>query len=249
MTRWALPCVLSLAVACATARPVPEAPESPAPTGDAAFDEFEEFSQDAKGPAFDPLIRYNRFMFKVNDKFILYVAKPVVKGYVYVVPEPARVAVDRAYANFYFPVRFLNCLFQGKFKGTASELGRFVVNSTAGIGGLFDPAVTWLGWERCDEDFGQTLGFYGVGEGFPVVLPILGQSNLRDGVALVPRYLVNPVTYLAGFKTNFAVTAGERFNFLSLHLDEYESMKKDALDPYTFVRDAYQQNREKKIKE
>ncbi|MFA5138418.1 MAG: VacJ family lipoprotein [Elusimicrobiota bacterium] len=249
MRRWPLPCALALAVGCATARPVPKGPETRAPSGDATFDEFEEFSQETKERPFDPLIGYNRFMFKVNDKFMLYVAKPLAKGYGFIVPEPARVAVDRAYSNLYFPVRFINCTMQAKLKGSATELGRFVVNSTVGIGGLFDPAGRWLGWEPCEEDFGQTLAAYGMGEGFPLVLPILGPTNLRDGAAMAPRFLVNPLTYLAGFETNLAVTAGERFNYLSLHIEEYESIKRDALDPYTFIRDAYKQNREKKIKE
>jgi phospholipid-binding lipoprotein MlaA len=248
MRGWVLPCVLALAAGCATAKTVPqEAP--PSPSVDATFEEFEEFSQGAKERPFDPLIGYNRFMFKVNDKFYLYVVKPLAKGYGFLVPEPARVAVDRAYANLYFPVRFINCTMQAKLKGSATELGRFVVNSTLGVGGFFDPARRWFGWEPCEEDFGQTLAVYGMGEGFPIVLPLLGQTNLRDGIAMAPRVLVNPVTYLAGSEANLAVTSGERFNYLSLHIEEYESMKRDALDPYTFMRDAYKQNRDKRIKE
>jgi len=128
-------------------------------------------------------------------------------------------------------------------------MGRFVVNSSVGIGGLFDPAGKYLKWYSSNEDLGQVLGRYGLGEGFPIVLPILGQSNLRDAIAMVPAAWLNPVVYVADFQTVLAVRIGERFNNVSLHLGAYEIIKKDALDPYTFIRDAYKQHREQVIKE
>ncbi|HAH07556.1 MAG TPA: ABC transporter [Elusimicrobia bacterium] len=221
--------------------------------GDPDFDSFEAAPSTSAAPApkkvFDPLIGYNRVMFVFNDKFYFWLAKPLCKGYGYVVPEPGRKAVKRAFHNLYFPLRFVNNLLQLKLKGCATETGRFVVNSTVGIGGLFDPAEHWLKWQPRNEDFGQTFGHYGVGDGFPLVLPILGQSNLRDGVGMGLNFLVNPVNYLADFEDGFAVAAGERFNYLSLHLGEYESIKKDALDPYTFIRDGYKEMRKKEISE
>lgn len=227
--------------------------EEAASEEDDEFSDFEEeFGTDSAGSpfkVFDPLSGYNRIMFKVNDKFYFWLVKPAARGYRYVVPKRARISVKQAYHNLYFPLRFVNNLLQFKLKKAGTELGRFLVNSTAGVGGLFDPAQRYLKWRPSNEDFGQTFAFYGVGDGFPVTLPFLGPSNLRDGIALAPRALLNPVFYLADFKVNVAVSAGERFNYASLHIGAYESMKKDALDPYTFVRDAYKQNRDKQIKE
>ena len=227
-----------------------------AAAADEDFAEFEEeFGDEAAVDAgvrkvFDPLRGYNRLMFKVNDKFYFWLAKPLARGYRFIAPEPARASVQKAFHNLHFPVRFVSSLLQLKFKKTGLELGRFVVNSTVGIGGLFDPADRWLGWRRPgDEDRGQILGHYGVGDGFPFVIPLLGQTNLRDGLATIPTFFLNPVWYVADTPTNIGVTAGEQFNFLSLHIGEYESIKMDALDPYTFIRDAYKQNRDKNIRE
>lgn len=237
----------------ATALPsAPAEAEAPAEPG------FEDFASEfalatgtgtAAKPVFDPLRAYNRAMFQFNDKFFFWVAKPLTRGYGYLVPEPGRVAVRRAFHNLKFPIRFVNSLLQLKFKKAASEIGCFVVNSTAGVGGLFDPAGRWLKWHTGNEDFGQTFAYYGVGQGFPVVLPLLGQTNLRDGLAMAPNFLVSPIYYIEGFTTNFALAAGEQFNFVSLYGGEYESVKKEALDPYTFIRDATMQQREKDIRE
>ncbi|MBI4248729.1 MAG: VacJ family lipoprotein [Elusimicrobia bacterium] len=226
----------------------------PQEQGEAAeFEGFEEFANGKEeGPAkkvFDPLSGYNRFMFHFNDKAYLWVWKPSAKVYAKAVPESARVAITRAFDNCAFPARFGNSLFQLKFKKAGTELGRFLVNSTAGIGGLFDPADKLLGWRRGDEDFGQTLGAYRVGEGFPIVLPLLGPSNLRDALGIIPDFLMNPISYFLSTETGVGIRTGDIFNRSSLHLEEYESFKKDALDPYTFFREAYQQNRQKRIQE
>lgn len=221
-------------------------------SADEDFGDFEDEFASATGEnrkVFDPLRGYNRFMFKFNDKFYYWLLRPTAKGYRKVMPQPARTLVSRAFHNLHFPLRFVNNVLQLKFKGAGIELGRFLVNSTAGVGGLFDPADKWLKMRPHEEDFGQTLGRYGVGDGFPIVLPLLGQTNLRDGLGMVPNYLVYPVTYLADFEANFGVAAGEKFNYVSLHMDEYESIKADALDPYVFIRDAYKQNRDKEIRE
>ncbi|MBI4676728.1 MAG: VacJ family lipoprotein [Elusimicrobia bacterium] len=223
---------------------------------DADFEQFEgEFGKDKEGETkkvFDPLRGYNRAMFHFNDKFYLWVAKPMATFYGWIIPEPGRVALARAYMNLAFPVRFVGSGLQAKWAGAGAEFGRFLVNSTLGLGGFFDPAEAWFGWELVDEDIGQAFGRWGIGPGFPVVLPILGQSNLRDGVALAGQgYLspLNPVYNLVEWDVYLAATAGGHFNYISLHLGEYEKVKKDALDPYTFIRDAHLQNREKRIKE
>lgn len=222
------------------------------PAAESEDPDFDQFEDTSTNPAkvFDPLRGYNRFMFKVNDKFYFWLAKPLARAYGWAVPKPVRVAFNRGFYNLRFPIRFASCLLQLKMRRSGEELRRFVVNSTLGLGGLFDPSERWFAWERPpEEDFGQALGRYGVGDGFPVVIPLLGQSNVRDGLALVPSYLVSPLYYVTDAQTSVSVAAGDQFNFISLHIGEYESVKKDALDPYALIRDAYKQNRDKKIQE
>lgn len=225
--------------------------------GDDVADEFDDFEdefedmmdEDTEKKVFDPLIGYNRFMYRVNDKIYLVVIAPPAHIYAKVVPKPVRASVDRAFRNVAFPIRFLNMLFQFKFKRAGIDMGRFLINSTFGVGGLFDPADRYMGWHRGDEDFGQTLGFYGMGGGLPIVLPLLGPSNLRDTLAMVPDALVDPLAYVSPTEASVGLYAGKTLNYTSLHLSDYENLKKDALDPYTFFRDVYEQNRDNKIKE
>ena len=214
------------------------------------FDEFEDFGDAELVEVYDPMSGFNRVMFAFNDKVYIWVWNPIAKSWRFIVPQPARVALDRAYKNILTPPRLINALFQLKFEKAGTELGRLLVNSTLGIGGLFDPADAWFGWRApSPEDFGQTLGSYGVGTGFPLVLPFLGPSNLRDGIGLIPDGLMSPVYYFTETPEGIAIWAGNALNYTSLHIGEYESLKGDALDPYTLFRDAYRQNRLKKIEE
>jgi phospholipid-binding lipoprotein MlaA len=159
--------------------------------------------------------------------------------------------------NITFPIRFLNNILQFKFTYAAEELGRFTVNSTAGILGFMDPAKEYLNLEKKEEDFGQTLGYYGVGEGFHIVFPIYGPSNLRDAIGDIANAYINPLNNQSSLKykipDRFEKTLGiEVFNTLnntSLNLGKYENLKKDAIDLYPFLRDIYTQTREKQIKE
>lgn len=216
---------------------------------DAQFDQFEgELSKSEAKPVSDPLRGYNRTMFWINDKFYFFLGKPLTKIYSLLLPQPVRVAVDRAFVNLAFPVRFVSTSLHANFNGTGREVGRFLVNSTLGIGGLFDPAEKWMGIKPADEDLGLAFGHWGIGTGFPIVLPILGQTNLRDGIGMAPTFLLNPVYYATSYTNYIGVVSGGKFNYLSLHGEEYEKIKKDALDPYTFIRDAHLQNREKKLK-
>lgn len=221
-----------------------------------AFAEFEDTQLDSReSAAFDPLIGYNRFMFQFNDKMYFWIMKPVARGYGKVVPEKGRIAINRFFKNLGFPIRFVNNVLQGKFKYAGVETLRFLVNSTVGILGFFDPASIRLNLQAHEEDFGQTLGRYGAGEGFPVVLPFLGPSNLRDIFGMIPDFFLNPVAYIGSDsdklfnKTFVLITAGELINRTSLNIGIYENLKQDALDPYIFMRDAYKQNRNSKIQE
>lgn len=220
-------------------------------------DEFADFADEfatgkngsgAKKPL-DPLSGYNRFMFAVNDRLYFWVLKPVASGYAKITPEGCRAAVNRFFKNLAFPQHFVNNVLQGEWKDAGVECARFGINISVGLLGLFDPAQSRWQLSPREEDFGQTLGRYRVGDGFPLVLPLLGPSNLRDTVGLIPDGFLNPVNYVQPIAASIGIHAGEKLNYTSLHLGEYESMKKAALDPYIFLKDAYKQNRDKRIEE
>jgi phospholipid-binding lipoprotein MlaA len=196
----------------------------------------------------DPIEPFNRGMFWVNDKLYFYLFKPIARGY-RVVPEPARQSVANFFSNLGTPVRFVSSVLQLKFADAGTELGRLVVNSTVGIGGLFDPAKKHLGWRKKDEDLGQTFGNYGVGNGFYIVWPLLGPSSARDTVGMAGDFFLDPLHYV-GMKPleRVALKVLDKETTLSLDKDTYESLKRQALDPYVDVRTTYAQHRKGKIK-
>lgn len=196
---------------------------------------------------YDPIEPFNRGMFWVNDKLYFYLFKPIARGY-RVVPEPARQSVSNFFSNLGTPVRFVNSLLQLKFKDAGSELGRLVINSTLGIGGLFDPAKKWFGLRKKDEDFGQTMGSYGVGSGFYIVWPVLGPSTARDTVGMAGDFFLDPLFYIQMKPLErVGLRALDEETDISLDKDTYEAIKRQSLDPYLFVRNAYAQRREGKI--
>jgi len=196
----------------------------------------------------DPIEPVNRGIFYVNDKLYRWVFKPVAKGYKFVVPDPVRVSVRNFFLNLGTPIRAVNALLQGKFRDTGMELARFGINSTIGIAGLFDPAKEFHP-TRKDEDTGQTLGVYGLGPGFYLVLPILGPSNARDAVGLVGDTYLDPLTYLLSFKWALGAQFVRSQTDLTFRINEYEELTDAAVDPYAAVKDFYLQYRAKKIKE
>lgn len=223
-----------------------------------ADDEFsDEFSTESEKEIFDPLSGFNRLMTGFNDGLYVYVLDPVLfRGYNYI-PEQARVSVNNFFENLYYPVSLVNNVFQLKLSHTGSETLRFVINSTLGVLGLFDPARSWFGLEPHQEDFGQTLGHYGVGGGFHIVLPFFGPTNLRDLSGDFIDFYVNPIYYvdLRGYNIvnntyqGWAVISYKQFNKMSIHTEEYENVRQDALDLYPFIRDLYEQNRQKRIED
>ena len=197
----------------------------------------------------DPLEPLNRALFVFNDKAYFWVMKPVAQGYAAVVPETARFSVRNFFRNITMPVRFVNNLLQGKIRNSGVELLRFFINTTAGIGGLFDPAKNDFHIEPKDEDLGQTLGKYGLGHGFYLVLPLLGPSSLRDTVGRAGDYFLDPVNYVDDSEVAIGAKVLRAENEVSLRIGEYEDLTKSAIDPYVAVRDAYSQYREKKVRE
>lgn len=192
----------------------------------------------------DPFEPLNRVTFWFNDRFYFLLFKPVAHAY-RVVPEPARVSVSNFFSNLKGPARFVNCFLQLKLKDAGSELARFVINTTLGIGGLFDPAREWAGVRVKDESFGQTLGHYGVGPGNYVVVPLLGPSSTRDGFGDLVDILLDPITYsVNNFGEYFVIKTFDGLTAASLDKDTYEAIKRQAIDPYIFMRDAYLQRQE-----
>lgn len=222
------------------------------------LDSFDgEYRQNSE--VFDPLSGYNRVMTNFNDGFYIHFLSPVSKAYAYVVPQTLRKGIDNFFTNLMFPIRFVNNILQFKFQNASKELGRFLVNSIWGIGGFMDPATDILKMNIYKEDFGQTLGYWGVKDGFSVVLPFLGPSNLRDIVGLAADLVVSPTSQLGHNTLDYkipqkplqelAISSIHKVNENSFNPDMYEIIKKDTLDLYIFLRDAYKQKRDKEIKE
>ena len=197
----------------------------------------------------DPLYPWNKAMYHFNDKLYFWVLKPASKGYSAVIPEDMRIAVSNFFDNVMTPIRFVSDILQLKIKRAGNELVRFAYNSTAGVCGLADAAKVDLDVPRVDEDLGQTFGSYGIGHGFYIVWPFLGPSSLRDSVGKVGDSFLNPVNYISPIETSIGITAYDKVNTASLHIGDYEDLKKSAIDPYVSIRDAYLQYRKKKVEE
>lgn len=230
------------------------------------FDPFDDDSEDYYGEegealktVADPLVGLNRTMFVFNDKLYFWVLKPVAKGYRVVVPTPARISIKNFFFNLLAPVRLVNCLLQGKGKAAGGELGRLFINTTVGMLGFYDPAKIYPELNPPREDFGQTLGHYGIGNGFFIVWPFLGPSTLRDTVGAVGDWALNPVSFmqlvnvdagtLTSSTTNVVAFSVRTVNEASLRIGDYEMLKNAALDPYEAFRDAYIQYRISNIAE
>jgi phospholipid-binding lipoprotein MlaA len=197
----------------------------------------------------DPIEPVNRGFFRFNDKLYFWILKPVASGYRAIIPEDGRVGVRNFFSNLTTPVRLVNCLLQGKFKGAGNEAVRFFLNTGLGLAGFLDPAKKELNIEKQEADFGQTLGVWGIGPAFYINWPILGPSNLRDSVGFVGDLFLDPQNYLiTSIPINIAVKSYNQVNETSLTLGEYEDFKKAALDPYIALKDAYHQYRQNKIR-
>ena len=193
----------------------------------------------------DPYEAANRKIYNFNDSLDRNIMQPVARGYVKVTPKPVRTGVT----NFFDNVSYLNVIFndllQGKPGQFLADSGRFIVNSTIGLGGLFDPAKE-MGLGAHDEDLGQTFGVWGAGEGAYLNIPLAGPNSFRDAPDLASSMLLNPLTYLNPIITvPLAVFGG--INTRANLLEATNILDQAALDPYTFVREAYRQQREYKI--
>jgi phospholipid-binding lipoprotein MlaA len=208
------------------------------------LDEFEEEMEIEKKS--DPLSGYNRAMTNFNDGLYEYFLSPVARGYKFIVHKEIRSSIWKFFHNILYPIRLVNNLLQGKIKNSGEETGRFIINSTIGVFGMFDLAKEYFDLNPHNEDFGQTLGTWGISSGYHIVLPFLGASNMRDMVSIYPNSIFNLISYQ---NDALAITTYKELNNGSLHLGEYEDLKQDAVELYPFLKDIYEQNRQKLIEE
>jgi len=214
----------------------------------AVADSFETDDTTPVATIYDPHEKFNRSMFALNDKIYFFFIKPVSIVYAAYLPPDVRAAVRNGFHNILFPARFINCILQGKGEKAGNEAARFLINSTMGLGGLFDWADRGFGLKRDDEDFGQTLALWGAGPGAYLVVPLLGPTNVRDLGGYVVDSAMDPIYWLPGpIWMSSAVLSGKMLNNASLRIGEYEDFKKSAIDPYVSLRSAYYQYRTKQI--
>ena len=194
----------------------------------------------------DPLELLNRFMFSFNLTLDTFIFKPVAATYRFLLPVEVRDSVRNALRNLSTPVVLANDLLQGELDRAETTLVRFFINSTAGLLGLFDVAADW-GYPYHDEDFGQTLAVHGVGEGFYLVLPVLGPSNPRDGIGRLVDTFLDPLTYVAQANDAeeylLARTAIAGIDLRSRNIEALDDLKRDSIDFYARIRSLYRQKR------
>jgi phospholipid-binding lipoprotein MlaA len=255
------------------ARPAADPTPAPTPSSrpetppDEPLDPFAR-ADEGTGEEYDPWEPVNANIFEFNLKMDRYVLKPVAKGYDFVMPDLVQVGISNIFSNLRFAPRFLNNVFQGKIKGAGIEVGRFLINSTVGLAGFFDLAKE-VNLVTPDEDFGQTLGFYGVKPGPYLVLPLLQPFTVRDFAGYVGDVFLNPINWLVlpiievdgvpsviahknRMTTSIIQTGGrvgEIVNERSRNLEKFQGVEEATLDLYTAVRNAYLQKRAQAIRE
>lgn len=240
-----------------------EAQEEPAaaaePPAEEEFEEeleFEEGFEDpfaAETPEYppieDPLEKYNRMMFNFNDKVFVYFFEPLAKGYKKVVHEEIRLSIKNVFANALSPVKLFSSILQGDVDKSVRVFGRLIINTTVGLGGLFDVAK-YYEIDSVNEDFSQALGYHGVPTGPYLVLPILGPSSGRGAVGQVVDMFLNPLVFISpSFLVGSGITIGRNVNDTSFTMDGYNDLKESAVDPYVSMRDFTHQYREGLIRE
>lgn len=198
---------------------------------------------------YDPWEKFNEKMFSFNYNFDKYLFKPGAKAYNAITPDIVQQMIDNAFTNLNMPSRFVNKVLQWRLKDAAVEMGRFLINSTLGVAGLFDVAKQEFKLQPQKADFGQTLGKWGVGPGPYLVLPFLPPLTVRDGIGFAVDGAMQPLNYyIPFFPDRFAMSAGDQLNQRSLNLDLFQGFEDTTIDLYSSVRNGYLQRRERLIK-
>jgi len=191
----------------------------------------------------DPLESFNRSMYSFNDSLDRAVLKPVAQGYNAVLPDPVNKSVSNFFSNLEDVVVIFNDILQLKIEQALTDTARVVFNSTIGVFGLFDVA-SGMDMPKNNEDFGQTLGYWGVDTGAYIVWPFFGPSNVRDTIGSISDAYVNPLYDIQPDDTQLALSATNVVDTRAGLLSASKILKEAALDPYLFVRDAYLQRRQ-----
>jgi phospholipid-binding lipoprotein MlaA len=215
----------------------------------AANDDGDDWDEVAEVKVSDPIEPVNRGVFWFNHQLYTYVAKPFSTAYKFLFPEVVRKGIRNAYENVRFPVRVVNHTLQGRLDRTAQETGRFVVNSTAGVGGLMKPADKIPALADVPKaDTGQTFAKWGIPHGPYLVFPVLGPTSCRDLVGTAGDTALNPIAWLGflfgGAAWTTGVSAPSGAHSVPDQMDRYDIATKDALDPYVSARTGYMQYRE-----
>jgi phospholipid-binding lipoprotein MlaA len=199
---------------------------------------------------YDPWEPFNEKMFEFNRRVDRWVLKPIARAYMFVMPEPWQVLIANGFSNINFVPRLVNSLLQGKWGGAGRELSRFLINSTAGIGGLFDPAKDFWGIEKSREDFGQTLGVWGSPPGPYLVLPFMEPLTVRDGIGKAVDGFMDPLSYFLPFIWDrLGMKVGDIVNDRALNYDLFQGFEESVIDMYSAVRHGYLQRRQQLIRE
>ena len=196
----------------------------------------------------DPLEDVNRAVFEFNQAVDSVILKPLAELYVFVLPQEVRHRITNVLRNLGEPLNLVNNLAQGKFERAGSTLSRFAINSTVGLGGIFDVATDW-GYERTPEDFGQTLASWGVGEQPFLMLPILGPSNPRDAIGFGVDMVADPMGYLLTGDAGLARSITSGVSQRAQYLDELETVESTSVDFYAAMRELYRQYRATEIRD
>ena len=242
--QWVVGAVVSTNLLFALPALAQETTATAAPAEEEEFFEFDEGEEPA-ATINDPFEPVNRFFFAFNDKFYRYAAKPVARG-LRILPVPVRQSMANFFSNLGAPISAGSALLQGDVRNAGTELGRFVLNTTAGLAGFLDPA-TDMGLVQDEEDLGQTLARWGVGHGPYLVAPFYGSTSLRDAFGSGATSALNPVYEELEGNEIAVITMTQAEILLSLDEDTYEAFYESAIDPYVFFRSAWVQNRQGKI--
>ena len=244
--------VLSLSDYAALGKRLPT--ETAAVTSSAAENNFENVPAQKVS---DPFERFNRSIFGFNDKLHTHALRPLAHGYAAIVPRQVRTAIGNFLDNLHYPVSFINSILQGKITRSAQQTGQFLINSTAGIGGLFRVSDHISGLADVPpSDFGQTLGIWGVSPGVYVVVPLLGPSDFRDLVGYAGDFAMSPLNwhtfgilqYEYSWAVSFGLSATRSVNGLPKTVQTYDQLKAAAVDPYVATRNAYLSYRAAQLK-
>lgn len=199
-------------------------------------------SQPLKPDPRDPLEKFNRTMYTVNEGLDRAIARPIARTYRKITPGIVQTGVSNFWSNVNYPTTIVNQFLQGKPRAGFSDLERFLLNTIAGIGGILDPA-TAAGLDRNDEDFGQTLAKWGMPAGPYLLLPIIGPTTIRDGTSKVADRYTDPVYHVEDWEWRLGLDAFRLLDRRARLLPVTDTLK-DVYDPYTFIRSAYFQQRE-----